>query len=106
MTGRWNEERPRQGKSGERRRFTYWHSVGFGEGLKSAQRLFFWNQDKSECGVVILPPDKTMRYARIKSLIEKLAADQELRRKYQRDIEFPLERHYFEYGAFPEEIPT
>jgi hypothetical protein len=38
--------------------------------------------------------------------MEKLVADHELRRKYQRNIDFPLERHYPEYGAFPEERPS
>jgi hypothetical protein len=106
MIRRWSEEKPRQGKNGERWNFTYWHLVGTGNQVKSAQRLFFWNQDKTECGVVILLPGKTMRYAQIRSLIEKLVADQGLRRKYQRDIKFPLERHYIEYGAFPEELST
>ncbi len=26
--------------------------------------------------------------------------------KYERGIEFPLERHYPEYGAFPEELSS
>ena len=108
MSGRWNEEKPKQGKNGERWYFTYWHSVWPRDevDIENAQRLFFWNQDKSERGVIILPPGKTMRYGRIKSLIEKLVADQGLRKQYQRDIEFPLERHYPEYGAFPEELST
>jgi hypothetical protein len=106
MIARWDEEKPRQGKNGERWSFTYWHLVWTSDRTKSAQRLFFWNQDKSECGVVILPPGKTMHYARIRSLIEKLVADQQLRKKYKRDIEFPLERHYPEYGAFSEELSS
>jgi hypothetical protein len=106
MIARWNEEKPRQGKNGERWNFTYWHLVWTSDRTKSAQRLFFWNEKKSECGVVILPPGKTMHYSRIRSLMEKLVADHELRRKYQRDIDFPLERHYPEYGAFPEERPV
>jgi hypothetical protein len=105
MMGRWNEEKPRQGKDGERWSFTYWHTVP-GDQVKSAQRLFFWNQNQSERGVVILPSGKTIRYAQIRSLIEKLVADKELRGKYQRDITFPLERNYPEYGAFPEELST
>ncbi|WP_263359839.1 hypothetical protein [Acidicapsa ligni] len=106
MIALWNEEKPRQGKNGERWNFTYWYLVCTSDRTKDAQRLFFWNEKKSECGVVILTPDKTVRYSRIRSLIEKLVADHELRRKYQRDIEFPLERHYPEYGAFPEEHPA
>jgi hypothetical protein len=108
MSGRWNEVKPKQGKDGVRWYFTYWHSPWPGDDVKveKAQRLFFWNQGMSELGAVILPPGKTMSYARIESLIEKLVADPKLRKKYQRDIEFPLERHYPEYGAFPEELPA
>jgi hypothetical protein len=36
-------------------------------------------------------------------VIEKLVADPDLRAKHQRELRFPLERHYEEYGAFPEE---
>lgn len=100
----WTEEKPRQGKNGETWNFTYWHSVWTSDRTKSAQRLFFWNRDKSECGVVVLPPGKTVHYSRIRSLIEKLVADSKLRSKYQREIQFPLERHYPGYGAFPEEL--
>jgi hypothetical protein len=105
MIGRWTEEKPRRSKNREHWNFTYWNSVWTGDRVKNAQRLFFWNRDKSECGVVVLPSGKTMHYSRIRSLIEKLVADSTLRSKYRRDIQFPLERHYPEYGAFPEELP-
>jgi hypothetical protein len=35
--------------------------------------------------------------------MDKLVADPELREQYRRDLSFPLERYYSEYGAFPEE---
>jgi hypothetical protein len=106
MVALWSEEKPKQGKNGERWNFTYWHLALTEDRAKGAQRLFFWNEDKSECGVVIFPHGKTIGYARIKSLIEKLVADQQLRKKHIRSIEFPLERTYSEYGAFPEELSS
>jgi hypothetical protein len=33
-----------------------------------------------------------------------LAADSALRQRYQRELEFQLERHYSNFGAFPEEV--
>jgi len=41
--------------------------------------------------------------SRLKRLIEKLVADPTLRKKHRKQLQFPLERHYSEYGAFPEE---
>jgi hypothetical protein len=104
MIGLWTEEKPRKAKNGVRWNFTYWHSVWTSDRTKSSQRLFFWDDDKSECGVVVLIPGATMHYSRIKSLIEKLVADPDLRKKYHKEIQFPLERHYPEFGALPEEI--
>lgn len=71
--------------------------------MKGAQRLFFWNQDKNECGVVVLPPGKTINYSRVKSLMQKLVADAVLREKHRRELEFPLEQHYSEYDSLLEE---
>jgi hypothetical protein len=104
MIDRWSQEKPKKGKNGDRWNFTYWHSFHFRDHGKNSQRLFFWNDDKSECGVVILLPGRTVSYSRIKSLIAKIVADQTLRKKYYREIQFPLEKHYPEYGAFPEEF--
>ena len=104
MVGHWTEERPRKDKNGVRWNFTYWHSVWTSARVKSAQRLFFWNDDKSECGAVILVPGATMHHSRINRLIAKLVADPQLRDRHRKDLRFPLDRHYPEYGAFPEEI--
>ena len=40
----------------------------------------------------------------LRDFIRKLVADPSLRAKYRRDLQFPLERNYSEYGVFPEEI--
>jgi len=36
-------------------------------------------------------------------MIPKLVADSTLRKQYQRELRFPLEHHYLEFGAFAEE---
>ena len=37
------------------------------------------------------------------ALIQKLVASEELRAAHQRELRFPLERFYPDYGVFPEE---
>ena len=104
MSGLWTSEKPRQGKDGRRWNFAHWYSVWWvADHAKTAQRLFFWDDDKRECGAVLLGPGKVMHYSKIVSLIAKLVADGSLRQKYRRDIKFPLQRHYGDYGSLPEE---
>ena len=69
-----------------------------------AGRLFFWNDNKSNCGVVLFLPGDNQHFSRIKQLIENLVVDRGLREKYRRELRFPLERNYAEFGAFPEEL--
>jgi hypothetical protein len=70
-----------------------------------AQRIFFWNEGKDVTGVVLLLPGKTLHISRLRTLIQKVVADQTFRDQYRRELNFPLERHYVDYGAFPEEQP-
>jgi hypothetical protein len=100
----WSDERPRRDKSGNRWNFCYWYAGALSDPKSRAARLFFWDDQKSSCGVVLFPPDATKPYSRIKSLIEKLVADANLRRRHQRELQFPLEAHYSGYPAFSEEV--
>ena len=100
----WSDERPRRDKSGNRWNFRYWYAGALSDPTRRAARLFFWDDQKCDCGVVLFPPGATMPYSRMKSLIEKLVADAKLRRRHQRELQFPLEAHYSEYPAFPEEV--
>jgi hypothetical protein len=100
----WSDERPRRDKSGNRWNFCYWYAGALSDPKNRAARLFFWDDQKSCCGVVLIPPDATKPYSQLKSLIGKLVADAKLRRRHQRELQFPLEAHYSGYPAFPEEI--
>jgi hypothetical protein len=100
---RWSLERPRQDRSGKRWNFSYWYSGWSGDETRKAQRLFFWDDLKSECGVVLFLPGSTVPYRRISDLVNNLAAKSSLRTEYKRVLHFPLEDHYSEFGAFPEE---
>jgi hypothetical protein len=99
----WENEKSRKDKSGKRWHFHYWYSGPFVDKTRQAQRLFFWDDSKECCGVVLFSPDKTVPYSRIKSKIKNLVAHDSVRRKFQRDLIFPLEENYAEYGDFPEE---
>jgi hypothetical protein len=100
---RWSDERPRQDRDGKRWNFRYWYSGWSRDETRKAQRLFFWNDAKSEYGVVIFLPGTTVRYGRIADLINNLTAKSALRAEYNRELQFPLEEHYSDFGAFPEE---
>ena len=99
----WKDEQPRKDSSGRRWNFRIWHDVWTDDKVVSAQRVFFWDDSKSHCGVVLFPVGSTAHFSRLRKLIEKLVADAALRQHYRRDLRFPLERHYSDYGAFPEE---
>jgi hypothetical protein len=101
----WSNEKIRRDKRGKRWNFSYWYESRR-ERVHGGQRLFFWDDERAECGVVIFLPGKTIAYSRIRDLIDKLVADSSLRKKHQRELEFPLERHYSDFGTFPEEISS
>lgn len=65
--------------------------------------MFFWDDNKEHCGAVIFAAGRGTSIPRLKQLIDKLLADPALRDKHRKQLRFPLERHYSDYGAFPEE---
>ena len=94
----WYEQKPRRDKNGKRWNFVIWSDLhGW------AERLFFWDDEQEFCGVILFPPGRDVYFKRLKQLMEKLVADSALRKQHRRDLQFPLERYYSEYGAFPEE---
>ena len=99
----WNNQnldKTRRDSRGKNWNFRVWHEV-----LPSghAERIFFWDDGKEECGVVLLRPGKSVHVSKLHQLIGKLVADPRLREQHKRELRFPLERHYSQYGAFPEE---
>jgi hypothetical protein len=98
-----NLNKPRKDKNGKKWNFRVWFDVWTETKVLSAQRVFFWDDAKQSCGVVVLIPGSEMHVSRLKQMIANLVADPRLREKYRRELRFPLERHYSEYGVFPEE---
>jgi hypothetical protein len=100
-----NLDRPRKDKSGKRWNFRVWHEVWTEDNVVVlAERIFFWDDKREFCGVVLLPKKvHGTHVSRLRSLIEKLVAEPGFRSQHKRDLKFPLERHYSDYGVFPEE---
>ena len=105
----WHDQRPRKDTHGRRRNFRLWADTWTDAKTKNvvmAERLFFWNDTKSQCGLVLFPVGSAVHFSRLKQMEERLVSDSALRKHYQRDLRFPLERHYSQYGVFPEEKPN
>jgi hypothetical protein len=74
--------------------FRVWHDTVEGTNI---QRIFFWDELRSETGIIELVGDRTRHVSRIKQLMAKLVTDPEFRARYRRDILFPVERKYAAY---------
>ncbi|MGA7830146.1 MAG: hypothetical protein WCA21_04220 [Terracidiphilus sp.] len=101
--GIWSNEKSRRDKSGQRWNFSYWYAGAPADKSRRSARLFYWDDNKEVCGVVLFPPEAVKRYSRICEVIDKLVAHQSVRNQYRRNLSFPLEKHYSAYGIFPEE---
>ena len=95
-----NLDSPRELKDGRHLHFRVWHDIVESQHVT---RVFFWDDDRKETGVALLAPGNRTDVSALRALIQKIAADPELRSTYARELRFPLERHYSDYGAFPEE---
>jgi hypothetical protein len=98
-----NLDAPRTDKSGKKWNFRVWHEVFTSRRTVSVARIFFWDERRSSTGVVLLGPDVNHHVRDLHALIQKLVASEELRSAHRRELRFPLERFYAEYGVFPEE---
>ena len=90
----WSLEKSRTDKRGKRWLFAYWHKGPRDAEVEHPQQLFFWDDERTECGVVLFPTDKTIRYSLIRQLMEKLVADPGLRKQHNTLLRFPVERYY------------
>jgi hypothetical protein len=93
----WNYQNldlPREDSTGQVWHFRIWHDHVQGVYI---QRIFFWNQARSETGVIEMKADQTRRISRLKEIIAKLAHDPKYRARHNRPIKFPVERKYAAY---------
>lgn len=94
--------RTKQDRQGKKWNFSYW-SMGIFTPIR-AQRLFFWDNDYIETGVIILIGPSTCPARQIEKIADELVREPEFRRLHGRDLRFPLDRYYAEFGSFPEEL--
>jgi hypothetical protein len=98
-----NLSKPRTDKRGTKWNFRVWHEVVALQRLEHVARVFFWDERQNRTGVVLLGRVANTHVRFIHSVIDKLVANSEFRKKHLRQLHFPLDRHYSMYGAFPEE---
>ena len=99
----WDQQnlgQPRVDKTGARWHFAVWHDL---IDRSHVARVFFWDDQRSFTGVLIIPAGGRTDVQALHDWIQKLAADPALRNQCQRALRFPLERHYSFFGAFPEQ---
>jgi hypothetical protein len=86
-----NLDKPIRDKNGHIWHFLIWSD--FPSGVHT-QRIYFWDGDKNETGVVELSGDQTLHITQLKKRIAKLATNPEYRRQFRCKLSFPIERHY------------
>jgi len=89
-----NLDRTRRDSAGASWHFLVWHDHVDGVYL---QRVYFWNEDRTDSGVVELGSDATLHVKQLKVLIKKLVADADLRDKHHRRLKWPVRRYYGQY---------
>jgi hypothetical protein len=77
--------------TGREWQFRVW--VDFVNG-RPVQRIFFWNKERTDSGILEFKGDQTLHIRRIRDRISKLVKDAEYRGRYRRPLRFPVERHY------------
>ena len=86
-----NLERPRKDPKGNIWHFRVWH-----DSINDVyiQRIFFWNDEKTETGIMELSADKVLHISKIKQRMVKILADPEYRKQFYKELYFPIEKHY------------
>jgi hypothetical protein len=95
--GHWwheqNLEGPLRGPDGRSWHFLVWY--GWCRDLHfQSQRIFFWDEARSETGVIVLNQNETLHVRKIRDRQRKIARDATYREKWLQPLEFPIERHF------------
>jgi hypothetical protein len=86
-----NLEKPISDPTGKRWNFRVWHDF---VDEQEIQRIFFWDDEKKETGMVEFRGDKTIDHKKIKQRIIKIVHDASFRQKHLCALKFPIERHH------------
>jgi hypothetical protein len=88
---------PRKDRQGCIWHFRVWHGSA---NSVYVQRIFFWNDGKSETGVLELTGCNLKHVSRIRQIMQKILLKPDYRAKYHRSLAFPVERNYATYVPF------
>lgn len=86
-----NLDKPIPGPDGRSWHFRVWHGTDDGGYV---QRVFFWDGERTETGLVELRGSRRLHVIRLKCLMSRVAKDAEYRAAFLRPLAFPLERHW------------
>ena len=86
-----DSDKPIFSKAGMKWHFKTW--MGNTDNI-AYERIFYWNEDKSESGLIELKDSDTLHVSSVKQKIIKLINNQELRSKYRCELRFPIHKHY------------
>ena len=84
-------EGPLHGPDNAAWHFLVWHGTIGGE---HAQRIIFWNEDRTETGVVKFSAAESLHVSKIRDRLRKIAKDPTYRAKWHKQLEFPVERYW------------
>jgi hypothetical protein len=96
-----NLEKPVLDSAGKPWNFRVWYD--FIDGMQM-QRIFFWDENKQETGIVEFQRDQALDHKKIKQRILKIVHDPEYRKKYLCKLKFPVERFYGEYKGQTQQL--
>ena len=86
-----NLEGPLQGPDGTSWHFLVWHGTLDGQ---YAQRIFFWDETKTETGVIKFSSAESQHVSKIRDRQRKIVKDPAYRMKWTEPLEFPIERFW------------
>jgi len=90
-----NLELVRADRSGSKWHFRVWHDHVDGIYI---QRVFFWDDARSETGLVEFKGPDALHVRGLKDVISRLLARAEFRGRYTTPLAFPVEKHYGTYS--------
>jgi len=86
-----NLDSPIRDTTGRMWNFLVWSD--FVDGVQ-VQRIFFWDEDKRETGIVEFRGDQALDHKKIKQRIKKIVHNASYRKKHICELKFPIERYY------------
>src|SRR5512137_1304323 len=90
----------RTARSGKRWHFRVWHDQVEGVYI---QRIFFWDDARSETGVVEFRGPATIHVTRLRDAIRRLVSHADYRCRHATRLEFPVEKAYAAYAKLENE---